>query len=186
MKSKQSYTFEHEGVQTAPTKIPKFEVKYAKKQKPTSTSVAVQTGEGQTLGEAPANVYTMSTYSPLTQQINIPASESLPALISPGSSYHTAESPSTAQSLPPSPAPGAVPILLKPSPIVDSPISFPGSLFNTPTLYPSLSEYSPVKPVNVWNGEGIPVFEKPLPIITNDLPPRPRPPPGFYNEQSPV
>ena len=82
MRSKQSFTFEHEGVQTAPTKIPKFNVKYSRKQKPikTTTETAVQTAEqtasqGYTLGEAPANVYSMTTYSPLVQQV--------PGLISP-------------------------------------------------------------------------------------------------------
>lgn len=155
MKSKRSYTFEHEGVQTAPTKIPKFEVKYAKKQKPTSTSVAVQTGE------APSNVYRMSTYSPLTQQINLPASVGLPPLMS-----QTASSPGTVAYTPLPYSPYMTPTALSPETekklldqldtaqkIIDIHKDQGVPIENIPT---------PTNPV-VQNGEGIPVLpQRPL------------------------
>lgn len=173
MKSKQSYTFEHEGVQTAPTKIPKFKVKYAKKQKPTSTSV----GEGQTLGEAPANVYSMTTYSPLTRQIDLPASVGLPSLISP-SSFSTVSSLSSAaqdrlmQQLNVSQDLGEI------SPIPEN----IQQILNETNAYENLQNQ--IANARTWNGEAIPVFQRPNrpPPIRTTPSPRTRPPPGFYYE----
>lgn len=184
MKSKQSYTFEHEGVQTAPTKIPKFEVKYAKKQKPTSTFVAVQTGEGQTLGEAPANVYTMSTYSPLTQQINIPASVGLPSLISPrttGTFSSVSTMNSEEQERLNRQLQSARDWFLQ---TINSPAEVSPIPENIQQILDETAAYENIQNqianAGLWNGEGVPVFQRPnrpSPIIT-----RPRPPPGFYRE----
>jgi len=169
MKSKQSYTFEHEGAQTAPTKIPKFKVKYAKKQKPNTT-----------LGEAPANVYTMSTYSPLIQQIDLPAPVGLPTLLSP-SSFSTVSSLSSAaqdrlmQQLNFSQHLGEI------SPIPEN----IQQILNETAAYENLQNQ--IANAGTWNGEGIPVIQRPHPPapIRTTLSPRTRPPPGFYYE-SPV
>jgi len=81
MKSKQSFKFEHEIKKTKETKIPKSKVKFKRLQpKAVGLTKETQTGTGDsgfTLGEAPANTYAPSTYSPLVQQ--------LPDLVSPSS-----------------------------------------------------------------------------------------------------
>ena len=67
MKSKKSYIFEHEGVQTAATKIPKFKVKYTKKQKDAIKQYETARLQAKS-GERPAKVYSQNTYQPLVNQ----------------------------------------------------------------------------------------------------------------------
>lgn len=81
MRAKESFKFQHEIKQTKETKIPKSKIKFKRLQaKAVGQSKETQTGtvdSGFTLGEAPANTYAPTTYSPLVQQ--------LPELVSPSS-----------------------------------------------------------------------------------------------------
>lgn len=81
MRAKESFKFQHEIKQTKETKIPKSKIEYKRLQpKAVGQSKETQTGtvdSGFTLGEAPANTYAPTTYSPLVQQ--------LPELVSPSS-----------------------------------------------------------------------------------------------------
>jgi hypothetical protein len=193
MKSKQSFTFEHEGVQTAPTKIPKFNVKYSRKQKPvkTITETGVQTAEqtasqGYTLGEAPANVYSMTTYSPLVQQMPdliLPSPVSSTGTFSSVGSMNSQEQARLIQQLQ-SARDWFIQTVNSPAQV--SPISSEISpipeeiqrILDQTAAYENFQNQ--ITNAGVWNGEGMPVFRRPnapSPIIT-----RPRPPPGFYRE----
>lgn len=79
MRAKESFKFDNEIKQTKETKIPKSKIEY-KRLQPKAVGQAKETqtgGSGFTLGEAPANTYEPTTYSPLVVQI--------PELVSPSS-----------------------------------------------------------------------------------------------------
>lgn len=69
MRSKKSYTFEHEVIQSAATKIPKFKVEYTKKQKDAIQQFEQKRLQAQS-GEIPAKVDSPNTYQPLVNQVN--------------------------------------------------------------------------------------------------------------------
>ena len=139
MKSKQSFKFPHELSQTPETKIPKYTVKYSAKKKKALTSVATQTSaptDGQVLGEMPARVYSISTYSPLVEKM--PTFDSIKNILN---------SPTPAlppASLPALPSPvGSVPV----GSVPDGSVALPSPVGSVPPL----EDAAPLPPMIKWD-----------------------------------
>ena len=165
MKSKQSFQFEHEKNKRPETKVPKYQVKYAKGKKgksKTETTVQTETerqvaSQEYTLGEAPANVYSPSTYSPLlltpsTDRTGsfFTASPISPILLSSTNSI------SSTNGSPMSPNPIVVPppILLSSTNSISSTNGSPMNIDSpNPIVVPPSFSFG------VWNGQGSPTFK---------------------------
>ena len=245
MISAQHYKFPHELKKTRATKIPKYKVKYSKKKKNALATVATQTPgpevgtqtDGQLLGEAPARVYSINTYSPLVPSpssiyatpTSITSSTTSPSVYASPTTIASSTTPTSQISPVPSeiqqildtyPAPISPSVYGTPTTIAASPSATPSvygtptsiaaspaatpSVYGTPTsiaastppqqLYPSLPsagsdmsvDYATLgQSLGQWNGEGMPVFQRPNrppPIII----PNPNTDFRFTNYRSPT